>query len=212
VPTAATAAAAAVTPTPPRAADPAPKPAAAAAPVATAAPAVAPPAPATPAVAPGPPPIQEVVEGNIYINQTYGFKMFRPPSWGLLPDARKALPNAITALGTSDETTLVVVGREPLKDSLDAHAANAERALRKIYENYRPVSSTHRTVADLPAIERRFRGVVDGHDYSVAMVTLVRGTDVFTLLGMTYADSDLIQIRENVISKMISSLDFTPAR
>ena len=32
--------------------------------------------------------------------------------------------------------------------------------------------------------------------------------DIFTVLGMTYADSDLIQIQENVIAKAITSLSF----
>jgi hypothetical protein len=138
--------------------------------------------------------------------------MFRPPGWELVPEARKALPNAITAIGTGDESTLVVIGRETSRDSLDWHSASAERTLRQIYENYRPVSMTRRTVGGLPAIEWRFRGVVDDRDWSVSALTLVRGSDVFTLLGMTYADSDLIQIRENVIGKMITSLQFAPTR
>jgi hypothetical protein len=152
------------------------------------------------------------VQGNLYTNQTYAFQLYRPPGWELIPEARKALPNAITAMGTGDETTLFVVGREALRDTLDAHFSNAERALRRIYENYRPLSSTRRTVAGLPAVELRFRGVADGHDWSVTALTLARGADVFTLLGMTYAETDLIQIRENVIAKMISSLQFNSAR
>ena len=32
--------------------------------------------------------------------------------------------------------------------------------------------------------------------------------EVFTVLGMTYADNDLIQIQENVINRSIASLDF----
>ena len=159
----------------------------------------------------GPVPIKESVQGNVYTNETYGFRMFRPPGWELIPEARKALPNAIAAVGTGDETTLVVIGRETLRDSLDSHAGAAERTMRQIYENYRPVSSMRGTVAGLPAVEWRFRGVVDGRDWSVSAVTLARGSDVFTLLGMTSADSDLIQIRENVIAKMIASLQFAPA-
>jgi hypothetical protein len=175
--------------------------------------AAAPPQPAAPPAAPsGPVVIRESVEANLYTNQTYAFQFFRPPGWDLIPEARKALPNAITAMGTSDETTLLVVGREPLRGSLDTHYATAERALRDIYENYRPVSVTKRTVAGMPAVEWRFRGVADGKDWSVTALALARGSDVFTLLGMTYADSDLIQIRENVIAKMISSLQFTSAR
>src|SRR6185295_11389283 len=119
---------------------------------------------------------------------------------------RKSVPNAVTALGTSDETTRFVVGRETMKDSLDLHAANAERGLEKIYENYRPVSKSKVTVAGLPAVQWRFRGIADGHDWSVTALTVAHGSDVFTMLGMTYADSDLIQIRENVIAKVIGSL------
>ena len=149
------------------------------------------------------------MQGNIYTNETYNFQLYRPPGWDVIPEARKALPNAITAMGTSDETTLFVVGREPVRDSLEAQAGNAERALQKVYENYRQVSSSKRIVGGLPAVEWQFRGVADGHDWSVTALTIARGGDVFTLLGMTYADSDLIQIRENVIAKMIASLQFS---
>jgi hypothetical protein len=165
----------------------------------------APPAP------PAPPVIQDAVQGTLYTNQTYNFQLYRPPGWDLMPEARKSLPNAITAMGTTDETTIFVVGRETLRDSLEAHAANAVRALRQIYENYRPGVTTKVTVGGVPAVEWRFRGIADGHDWSVTALTISRGSDVFTLLGMTYADSDLIQLRENVISKMINSLVFVPA-
>jgi hypothetical protein len=37
---------------------------------------------------------------------------------------------------------------------------------------------------------------------------IARGSDIFTALGMTFANSDLIQIQENVIARAISSLDF----
>jgi len=35
-----------------------------------------------------------------------------------------------------------------------------------------------------------------------------RGTDIFTLLGMTWANSDLIQMQENVISRAVNSIAF----
>lgn len=137
--------------------------------------------------------------------------MFRPPGWDLIADAGKALPNAITALGTSDETTLLVVGHDPLADSLDAHAAATDRKLHEIYENYRPLSTQHITIAGSPAVETRFRGTLGGRDWSVTVATLGRGKEAFTFLAMTYADSDLIQIQENVIAKTIASLQFSPA-
>ena len=182
----------------------APTPAVPATPVSVAA-APAPPPP------PAPEPIHETIRGNLYVNQTFGFQMFRPPGWDLIADAGKALPNAITALGTSDETTLLVVGHDPLADGLDAHAAATDRKLHEIYENYRPLSTQHVTIAGSPAVETRFRGTLGGRDWSVTVATLGRGKEAFTFLAMTYADSDLIQIQENVIAKTIASLQFTTA-
>ncbi len=173
----------------------------AALPALVAQPAATPPRPAEPA-------IREEVQGNLYINHTYGFRMYKPPSWHVIEGAQKALPTAIVAMGTGDETTLLVVGRERLKDSLDAHAAATERQLREIYENYRRLSEQRSRIAGLVALERRYRGTVAGHDWSGVVLSLARGGEVFTILGTTYADSDLIQIQENVIARTVASLEF----
>jgi hypothetical protein len=170
------------------------------------APPIAPPAPPP---APGPPVIRDEIRGNQYVNLTYGFQMYRPPSWDLIPAARKALPDAVAALGTYDRTTLLVIGREQAKDSLDAHSAATEKALREVYENYRLISTRRASVAGIPAIEQRSRGTADGRDWSVILLTLFKGDDAYTLLGMTWADSDLIQVQENVIAKAVNSLTFT---
>jgi hypothetical protein len=170
----------------------------------TAAPAP-PPAPPAP---PEPPVIRDEIRGNLYVNHTYGFQMYKPPSWDLIPAARKALPDSVAALGTFDQTTMLVIGREHAKDSLDAHAAATEKALSGVYENYRLISTRHMTIAGVPSIEQRSRGTADGRDWSVVLLTFVRGTDAFTLLGMTWANSDLIQVQENVISKTVNSLTF----
>src|SRR5579862_4450762 len=174
--------------------------------VAAVTPPAPPPTPPAPAAAP---PVVEEIRGSLYVNTTYGFEMYRPPDWELIENAQKDLPNAIAALGTSDETTLFIVGRDPAaRDSIEAHAAAMERTLREVYDNYRPISSEHATVAGVPALESHFRGKADEHDWSGTVVTFVRGEDVFTILAMTYADSDLIQIQENVIAKTIGSLKF----
>jgi hypothetical protein len=165
--------------------------------------------PTAPAKAPLEPPMRESLEGNLYTNFTYGFRLYKPPSWQLIEGARKTLPTAIVVMGTDDETTLFIVGREPLRQTLDLHAAASERRLRELYENYRPLGERRSSVAGLPAIEKRFRGSVEDHDWSVTVLTFARGQDVFTLIGMTYADSDLIQIQENVIARTISSLEFS---
>jgi len=65
------------------------------------------------------------------------------------------------------------------------------------------------TVGGLPAVEYRYRGTADGHEWSGTLAVMARNSDIFTVLGMTYADTDLIQIQENVIAKAITSLDFS---
>jgi hypothetical protein len=157
---------------------------------------------------PRPQPMQEVVRGNVYVNQTYGFQMYKPPTWQVIKNPQDQLPNAIGALGTEDQNTVLVVGRDPLSESLEAMAAKRERTLRDVYENYRQIGKKQITVAGLPAVQQRFYGSLDGHDWSVTFTMLARGKDVFTILGMTSADSDLIQIQENVIAKTIASLQF----
>jgi len=173
-------------------------------------PPVAPPAVPPPPPAPEPIVIRDEIRGNLYVNLTYGFQMYKPPSWDLIPAARKALPDAVAALGTSDQTTLMVIGREHAKDSLDAHAAATGKALGDVYEHYRQISSRHLTIAGFPAVEQRARGTADGRDWSVILLTVFNGSDAYTLLGMTWADSDLIQVQENVISKAVNSLTFAP--
>ena len=58
-----------------------------------------------------------MVRGNLYINQTYGFEMYRAPDWQPIIAARAALPNAVAALGTSDQSTLLIIGRDRAHDS-----------------------------------------------------------------------------------------------
>jgi hypothetical protein len=180
---------------------------AAAVPPPAAAPAVLPP-PAPPEPPPPPPVIRDEVRGTLYMNHTYGFQMFKPPSWDLMPDERTALPDAIAALGTADQTTLLVIGREHTQDSLDAHANATEKALGEIYENYRAISSRRTNVAGIAAVERRARGLLDEKDWSVILLTFQHGADTYTLLGMTWADSDLIQVQENVSTKTMNSRAF----
>ena len=165
----------------------------------------APPAPKEPEV----PPNREEIQGNLYTNYTHGFRMYKAPSWNLIEEARTALPNAIVAMGTNNESTLLVVGEESTKETLETAAAGMERRLHEAYANYQRVSQRKTVVGGLPAIEYQYRGSADDHDWSGKLVVVSRGKDVFTVLAMTYADSDLIQIQENVIARSIASLDFT---
>jgi hypothetical protein len=123
-------------------------------------------------------------------------------------DARSALPNAIVAMGTANESSLLVVGREKTKDPLESAATTVEKRLYDVYDNYHRVSLRKTVIGGSPAIEFRYRGKADEHDWSGKLVVISHGGDIFTILGMTYADSDLIQIEENVIAKAIASLSF----
>jgi hypothetical protein len=154
------------------------------------------------------PAIREEIQGNVYTNYTHGFRMYKAPSWELIEDARKALPNAFVALGTNNQSTLMIVGQEKTKEPLDTAAATVEKRLREIYENYRRISQKKTVVGGSPAVEYHYRGMADDHDWSGTLVVIAHGNDIFTVLGMTYADTDLIQIQENVIARAIGSLDF----
>jgi hypothetical protein len=189
---------------------PAPTPAPAAPVVAKKA-AAPPPAPAPEPAKPAPPEaMREEVSGNAYTNFTYGFRLYKPPGWSLIEGARKMLPGTIAALGTSDETTYLVIGQEPLGKSLESHVGPTEKRLEEVMENYRPLGEKRLNVSGVPAIERRFRGSVDQHDWSGVVAFVARDNQVFTIFGMTYADSDLVQIQENVIARAIASLEFIP--
>ena len=153
----------------------------------------------------------EEIRGNLYINHANSFRIYKAPSWNLIEDARSALPNAVMAMGTNNESTLLVVGKEKSKQALEPAAAAVEHRVRDVYDNYRQISRRATTVGGLPGIEFRYRGMADDHDWSGTLVVLTRGDEIFMILGMTYADTDLIQIQENVIARAIASLDFSPS-
>src|SRR5205823_2936600 len=179
------------------------------APAATASGAAASSAPPAPPKEPEVPANREEIQGNLYTNYTHGFRMYKAPSWSLIEEARGGLPNAIVAMGTSNESTLMVVGEEQTKEPLDAAAAGVEKRLHVVYSNYQRLSERKTAVGGLPAVEYQYRGKADDHDWSGKLVVVARGKDMFTVLAMTYADSDLIQIQENVIARAIASLDFS---
>jgi hypothetical protein len=152
---------------------------------------------------------REEISGNLYTNYTHSFRMYKAPSWNVIEEARNALPNAIVAMGTSNESTLMVVGEEKTKDPLDTAAASIEKRLHDVYVNYQRLSQHKMVVGGMPAIDYQYRGKADDHDWSGRLVVIARGRDILTVLAMTYADSDLIQIQENVIARSIASLDFS---
>jgi hypothetical protein len=163
------------------------------------------PAPPKPAAAE---PIREEVSGNMYTNDTYGFRMYKPPDWQVIAGVRTVLPGSIAALGTNDQTTYLLIGEETPGKSLSSEIDATELRLHEALDNFRPLGEQRITVSGNAAIERRFRGSAGAHDWSGVVVFIPRGTRLYTVFGMTAADSDLVQIQENVINRAISSLQF----
>jgi hypothetical protein len=171
--------------------------------------------PASAPAAPPPPPkpappesMRERVTGNLYANETYGFQMYKPPTWQLVEGARSVLPGAITALGTSDETTYLLIGRQPIEKSFASDIDATDRHLQNTLDNFRPLGEKKIVISGEPAVEKRFRVSVEQHDWSGVAVFFQHDAHLYTIFGMTSADSDLVQIQENVISRAISSLQF----
>ncbi|HLW80968.1 MAG TPA: hypothetical protein VKS20_02895 [Candidatus Acidoferrales bacterium] len=164
---------------------------------------------ATPAAPPEPPPVREEVLNNLYVNETYGFRIYKPPEWELIQGARAALPGAVAALGTSDQTTYLIIGLEPTGDTLLAHVEATNGRLADSFDDFRPGPLRKSTVAGLPACQYRFEGMADKQPWSGTVVLIRRGENIFTIFGVTTGNSDLVQIQQNVIARAIASLQFT---
>ena len=188
--------------TPPTALRPKEKPAAATPPVVAA-------TPPTPATVPAPIPVREEVQGNLYINDTYGFRIYKPPDWDVINGARAALPGAVVAMGTSDQTTYLIIGLEPSSGTLRTHVTSTNERLSNMFENFRPLAAKQTIVAGLRAYEYQFQGMANNQQWSGTVVVLNRGNNFFTIFGVTSANTDLVQIQQNVISRTIASLQFT---
>ncbi|HLJ40617.1 MAG TPA: hypothetical protein VKT50_03925 [Candidatus Acidoferrales bacterium] len=164
-----------------------------------------PPAPETPA----PIPVREEVQGNLYINDTYGFSIYKPPGWDLIEGARAALPGAVVAMGTSDQTTYLIIGLEPSSGTLQTHVASTNERLANMFDDYRPLAPRQTIVAGMHAIEYQFQGMANEQQWSGTVMLLSRGDNFFTIFGVASSKTDLVQIQQNVISRTIASLQFT---
>ncbi|HYL45694.1 MAG TPA: hypothetical protein VEU52_01570 [Candidatus Limnocylindrales bacterium] len=172
-------------------------------------------APAAPAAKPAPPkppapePVREDVNGNTYTNDTYGFRMYKPPSWRMIEGARTILPGAITAMGPADESTYLLIGLAPAGETLTDDIDEAEQRLREVMTNFRIIEQKRLMVSGISSIAHRFRGSVDQREWSGIVVFVPYGTRIYTVFGMTLAQSDLVQIQENVLTRAIASLQFS---
>ena len=178
---------------------------------------VKPAAPAAPAAVPPPapaalPPIREKVDGSTYINETYRFRMYKPPDWQVIQGARAALPGSVAALGTSDQSTYLIIGIEPADDTLLAHVTVTNDRLADSFDNFRPSALRQTLIGGFPACEYQFEGMAENQLWAGTVALVRHGQDTFTIFGVTTAKSDLVQIQQNVISRAIASLQFTTAQ
>ena len=155
-----------------------------------------------------PTPMRERVIDNLYVNDTYGFQIYRPPDWQLIQGARAALPGAIAALGTSDQSTYLIIGLEPAGDTLLAHVTVTNDRLADSFDNFRPTALRQMLIGGFPACEYQFEGMAENQLWAGTVALVRRGQETFTIFGVTTAKSDLVQIQQNVISRAIASLQF----
>jgi len=168
-----------------------------------------------PAPARGAPPpplpatIEEQVSGTAYVNETYRFQIFKPPTWRSYPQLVRPQTPLVAALGTPDETTLLLIGREYYNGPLPDYVRLAERSLQRLYENYRREGESATQIGGVPAVERRFTGEAEGRYWTGTATYFARGQLHFTLLGLTSA-GEQTPFQQAVLKKVFSSLEFLP--
>ena len=81
--------------------------------------------------------------------------------WKVIAGARKILPGAITAMGTDDQNTYLMIGQEPGGKIIGERYSTTEQRLHDVMDNFRPLGEKHVTISGVSATERRFRGSVD---------------------------------------------------
>lgn len=153
-----------------------------------------------------PAPIVDRIEGTSYINETFHFRMYKPPSWRIFPGATRGLGPAIVVMGTEDETTLLMVGHENFNGSLESYAAASERQMARGYGNYRKTAETRTVVNGLPALRRTFTGDIDGTDWYGHVTYFTRGQEQFAIVGLT--TGELHDFTEGLFRKVVNTFEF----
>jgi hypothetical protein len=179
-----------------------------ASPATTAAPAKAPPPPpvSRPLDAPLPADIQEHLEGNTYVNDTFQFAMYKPPGWKIHEGVPRETGRAIVAIGTEDEQTLLIVDRQVWSGTPDLKRDTTEASLRHTYEDYQALSESSIQIDGRAALRREFQGLMDGVEWHGVSVRVARDNTVFGLIGLTSAET--FQFQQAVLNKIINSFRF----
>ena len=162
-----------------------------------------------PRVPEGPVDPSEMVErvvGNLYVNETFRFAMYKPPNWVLFRDVRKASATSVIAMGTEDERTLLFVERESSGADPENHGG-IEAKLRQTYREYRVLGEEDVTVDGRAGVRRRFFGVLDGIDWHGMAVHVSDDYGEFGIIGLTCAET--FQFKQAVFNKIVRTFRFT---
>lgn len=151
--------------------------------------------------------ILEHVTTTRYVNETFRFHLFKPPTWRSYPQLVQPDTPLVAALGTPDETTLMLIGQETFPGDLNEYARQAEASLQRTYDDYRPDPQQRTSVAGQAAIARTFTGQAEGRLWAGKAVYFARGRQYYTLLALTAA-GEATPLQQAVLRKVIDSLTF----
>jgi len=164
---------------------------------------------------PLPPPkperIVEHVNARLYRNESFGFQMYKPPSWRSYPSLVKPDNPLLAALGTPDEMTLLLVGQEIFQGDLVTYSQLAEESLRSLYPDYRKSEERFTEFAGFPAIERYFTGTAEGRFWTGLAIYFAHGDSFYTFLGVS-AESDTLSFQQSLLRKIVNTVEFARAR
>ncbi len=158
-------------------------------------------------IPPRPTKIREYVNPTLYVNQSFQFTLYKPPTWHSYPNSVDLENQVIAMLGTSDESTLLLIGWEYFKESNATYADLAEDSLKATYTDYQLLSEGPVKIAGATAYQRRFSGSAEGRYWTGWAVYVTRGAEHFTLLGLT-SSGQFTSLQEVVLRKVVGSFQF----
>jgi hypothetical protein len=150
--------------------------------------------------------LQEHVDSNTYVSDSFQFSMFKPPDWKTFEGVSKETGSGITAMGTDDEQTLLVVDRQVWSGTPSLASDSIEAKLRQTYQEYHRISEQPVTCDGQPAIRRTFTGIVDGAEWHGVAVHVIHGNTVFGIIGLTSAET--FQFQGAIFNKIIRTFHF----
>lgn len=153
----------------------------------------------------------EYVGATSYQNDSFGFRMYKPPSWRSYPDLVKPDNPLLAALGTPDEMTLLLVGQEIFQGDLVTYAQLAEESLRDLYPDYRKLEERFTQFAGFPAIERQFTGSAAGRFWTGLAIYFAHGDSYYTFLGVS-AENETLSFQQSLLRKIVNTVQFGRGR